>query len=143
MAGVDDVPPGVAGEQLGGGLGAGFAGQEVPLGLSFERWGWHAGKRQSGEGRSGEGGYTGHGVVDGQVRAQLPGGVRLGEELPGFGFDGRDGVGAGDEAGRGTVRFGEGDDGGGEFCRVACLLAVHGLPCRLGGRGALGVVVDG
>jgi hypothetical protein len=72
-----------------------------------------------------------------------PGGVCPFEELVGLGLDGRDGSVAGHEPGRRLVLLGDGDDGSGEFSGIAWLLAVHSLPGRLSGGGALGVVVDG
>lgn len=69
--------------------------------------------------------------------------VGLGEQGFALGLEGRHGVGAGGEAGRGLLKSNELHEGVGELGRVASLLAIHAAPRGDGFHGALGVIVDG
>ncbi len=69
-------------------------------------------------------------------------GVGLDEEGPGLLLDGLNCIGAGHKAQRRLVLIGKMDQGIGELCGVASLLAVHCPSTQHGLLGALGVVVD-
>jgi hypothetical protein len=82
------------------------------------------------------------GVFAREVAGQLAIGVGLGEEVPGFLFEGCYGVGAGGEAQRRVVLACDMEQGVGELGGINPRLAVHGVPGSDGLLGALGLVID-